>query len=411
MAGSASAPAPTVLPVMSATAPSTVPSSLASSTASRSRAGLCLSRVSYQNARSWARRLEDVFISSPRRRRDVVGSAVDRPWKEIAPRRTKRRAARLARRPGSGSCPPRRAARTRGRAGRRRPRLRAGGERSRRASSRRARPPSGATRVRDRLAADGGWGRRSDAPRGEVARRRAAPGARRTRRACRGRASDVTRSGNLRGVRTRVAWRGVLAAPRERPPRSRDASNLQRFPAKRTQGAESATRSRVTDGRVFPTRPKEIPQRTTRTLPARFFAEMMTAEIATDSAGAARGRWLSQRAHFENRCFRCLGETRGGRVVSARARTSRLVHPSRGFRHPPPRTMGVPSFNSFDERTRGSPDLGADQHVQAQPRREVDGGHQAGAPRARRARWARRPRAPRSTSSARCARRRAASTT
>ena len=269
------------------------------------------------------------------------------------PRRTKRRAARLARRPDWGSCPPRRAARTRGRAGEATTTAEwRAGERSRRASSRRARPPSGATRVRDRLAADGGWGRRSDAPRGEPARRRAAPGARRTRRACRGRASDVTRSGNLRGVRTRVAWRGVLAAPRARSPRSRDASNPQRFPAKRTQGAESATRSRVTDGRVFPTRPKEIPQRTTRTLPARFFAEMMTAEIATDSAGAARGRWLSQRAHFENRCFRCLGETRGGRVVSARARTSTPRPPFAWVPAPPPsRTMGVPSFNSFDERT------------------------------------------------------------
>jgi hypothetical protein len=76
-------------------------------------------------------------------------------------------------------------------------------------------------------------------------------------------------------VRTRVAWRGVVAAPRARSPRSRDASNLQRFPAKRTQGADSSTRSRVTDRRVFPTRPtpkKEIPQRTTRTLPARFFS-------------------------------------------------------------------------------------------------------------------------------------------
>ena len=315
--------------------------------------------MSYQNARSWSstsrRRLHFVSETSSRRRRfrgrSTVHVIATRP-----PRRTKRRAAasRTARsRPdwGSSSASARRARTRQGRAGEATIRLR-GGQRTlapRVVAPRsiRERRQRGSIACRGRVV--GGVGRTRH--RGEPARARS-PGARRTD--AHAAASERRHTFGEGGACARVSrgCRCVGRAARRSRPRSRDASNLQRFPAKRTQGAESATRSRVTDGRVFPTRPKHrAPQRTAAAesaIPRDLSAEMMTAEIATDAGGerVALSKGLSQRAHFENRCFRCLGETRGGRVVSVRARTSTPRPPFAWV--PAPRlhrTMGVPSFS------------------------------------------------------------------
>ena len=121
------------------------------------------------------------------------------------------------------------------------------GPSSRASSSRRARRPLGAGCVRwKRLFhfADGGGARPNDAPRGAKAHQRAAPGARSTRRACRTRTKEATRSDvPLRGVcacravrcGANVSERGHLVTSR----RFEKAGVVSGFPRSRENGCSA----------------------------------------------------------------------------------------------------------------------------------------------------------------------------